>query len=183
MNHIEISKFLSYVLRHRPDSIKLNLDENGWANVSEFLFLANENGNKIDIETLYFVVENNSKQRFSFNSDKTKIRANQGHSIEVDLQFKSCIPPDILFHGTASKNQDSILQNGIHKVNRQFVHLSDKYDTALDVGKRHGKPFVFSINAKKIHLDGILFYRSNNGVWLVNEVLIEYLNQLCISHS
>ncbi len=171
------SKFFSQLLRHRPELVGLELEEGGWVEVKEFLEKINnyKNGNSITFEELEYIVATNDKQRFGFNEDKTKIRANQGHSIEVAMNYEATIPPPILYHGTATKNVDSILQNGILKRNRQYVHLSADIETAQKVGKRHGKPYIFEIKTIKMQEVGLLFYQAKNGVWLIDAVPKEFL--------
>lgn len=168
---IKTSKRLSYILRHNPESIDIQLDEYGWANVHEILQKLH-----LKFEDLFFVVQNNPKQRFKLNENNTKIRANQGHSIPVNLALKSSVPPTSLFHGTAIKNLESIHRQGIKKRSRHHVHLSSDVATAKKVGMRHGKPVVLIIDAKQMHEDGSKFYLSDNGVWLTDEVLPKYIS-------
>lgn len=171
----KISKFLSLVLRHQPGIINLNLDENGWADVKELQEKCANNNILFTFEELDEVVETNDKKRFIFNEDKTKIRASQGHSIAVDLALKPQQPPEFLYHGTAQNNLDSILEKGIEKRSRQHVHLSSSKDTAEKVGMRHGKPVLLTIMTGKMHADGILFYLSENKVWLTDFVDPQYI--------
>lgn len=170
-----ISKFLSYVLRHKPEAIDLTLDDQGWADVGFLLVKAEKKGKKITMEELAYVVANNAKQRFSFNEDQTKIRANQGHSIQVDLALQPVVPPSLLYHGTVAKFLDSIKENGLQKMNRQHVHLSPDIETALNVGSRRGKPLILTIHAKEMHDAGYLFYLSKNGVWLTDQVPARFI--------
>ncbi|HEX7870025.1 MAG TPA: RNA 2'-phosphotransferase, partial [Chryseobacterium sp.] len=150
------SKFLSYVLRHHPELIGLNLDENGWANVDELITKSKRDSYQgFTFEELNEVVETNDKKRFIFNEDKTKIRANQGHSIDIDLALRPQRPPEFLYHGTAQNNVVSILEKGIEKRSRQHVHLSQDKETATKVGMRHGKPIILIIKTQKMHEDGI----------------------------
>ncbi|MDC8004705.1 RNA 2'-phosphotransferase [Aureisphaera galaxeae] len=172
-----ISKFLSLVLRHAPEKIGLTLDEAGWANVDELLEKMNGKGPDVDFEVLQYVVDTNNKKRFAFNDDKTKIRANQGHSITIEHGFTPVDPPEILYHGTGAKSVDSILQNGIEKRNRHHVHLSQDRETALKVGQRHGKPVVLEIMATRMQADGHLFYLSENDVWLTDFVPTQYIKK------
>jgi len=172
---VSISKFLSLVLRHKPETIGLELDEAGWTNVDALIQKLNQNGKTIDFKILEEVVKTNNKKRFAFNEDKTQIRASQGHSIEIDHGFEAMAPPDVLFHGTAAKNVDSILQSGLDKRNRHHVHLSADLETALMVGKRHGKPVIFEVAALKMHEEGMPFYKSENAVWLTELVPAKYL--------
>jgi putative RNA 2'-phosphotransferase len=135
----------------------------------------NRHGKRIDFNTLKNIVETNDKQRYSFNDDYTKIRANQGHSIPVNLQLVEKIPPDVLYHGTATRFLDSIMEEGITKQSRQYVHLSKDVETATKVGKRHGKSIVLVLDALNMYRDGVKFYLSDNGVWLTNYVSSKYI--------
>ncbi len=170
-----ISKFISLVLRHKPEEVGLLLDEQGWATVDELIEKMNSKGRHINMDILQEIVSTNDKKRFAFNEDKTKIRASQGHSIEVKLNLEPVLPLDILYHGTAIKNLDSILLHGLQKQNRQHVHLSATIETAIAVGSRHGKPVVLTIKAKAMHEAGHLFYLSANNVWLTDHVPIEFI--------
>jgi putative RNA 2'-phosphotransferase len=171
------SKFLSLVLRHKPEEIGLHLDENGWASVEELIKKVNAKGNKIDIDLLNEIVDTNDKKRFAFNDDKTKIRASQGHSIEIDLDLQPSLPPNLLYHGTATRFVESILKEGLTKQQRQHVHLSEKLETAAAVGARHGKPVLLIINAKQMQEDGFAFYKSENNVWLTDNVEVKYISK------
>lgn len=172
------SKFLSYILRHHPESIGLVLDENGWADVETLLQKMNANNQSISFDGLQELVANNDKKRFTFNEDQSKIRASQGHSIEVDLQMQPIAPPAILYHGTASRFVEKIMLEGLQKMSRQHVHLSATVETAIAVGSRHGKPVVLSIQSEAMHRDGHLFYLSENNVWLTEQVPTPYINPL-----
>ena len=176
--HKGISKFLSLILRHRPEVIDLKLDENGWANTNELLEKINTNDNELDFETLKQIVETNPKQRFIFNSSFDKIRANQGHSIAIELDLQHQNPPLILYHGTAKQFVESIMETGIEKRSRQHVHLSKDKEIANSVGQRHGKPLVITVLAQQMAQNGHLFYLSENGVWLTEHVPPEYLRIL-----
>ena len=145
-----ISRLLSLVLRHEPSKIDIELDENGWISVDELLLKLNKFGYNINRDGLNEIVETNDKQRFSFNDNKDKIRANQGHSINVDLELKETKPLDILYHGTGLKFVDSILEQGLTKQERHHVHLSSNIETAENVGKRKGKHVIFKISAKEM---------------------------------
>jgi putative RNA 2'-phosphotransferase len=171
------SKFLSLVLRHNPAEIGLVLDENGWANVVELIKKVNAKGTNIDIDLLNEIVDTNDKKRFAFNDDKTKIRASQGHSIEIDLALQPSVPPSVLYHGTATRFVESILKEGLTKQQRQHVHLSEKLDTATAVGARHGKPVILIVDAKQMQEDGFVFYKSENNVWLTDNVGVAYIIQ------
>ncbi len=176
MTNTEISKFLSLILRHKPETIHLKLDLNGWAEVSELIDGINRGSRfTIDRNILENVVKNDSKQRYIFSKDKSKIRANQGHSIEVDLNLQPTYPLKILFHGTATKNIESIKEKGIMSQSRNHVHLSSDYGTAVIVGKRHGIPYVLTIDSELMFEEGHLFYLSDNGVWLTNKVPVKYI--------
>lgn len=170
----KLSKFISLVLRHRPDAANITLDEHGWANVEELLDGMNETGRKIDMEILEKIVVTDNKQRYCFNQDKTLIRANQGHSIPVDVELKEQEPPEFLFHGTATRFLDDILNDGLKPMSRLYVHLSKDKETALKVGKRHGTPVILKIYSGAMHKDGYRFYLSENGVWLTEKVDVKY---------
>lgn len=174
----KISKFLSLVLRHKPDVIGLRLDENGWSNIEELLAKSAKNGNSFTRKELEEVVETNDKRRFSFDESETKIRANQGHSLKVELEFEERIPPKYLNHGTAEKNLGLIFNNGLQKMNRHHVHLSADIETAQNVGIRHGKPIIFQIDTEKMLAENFKFFISANGVWLVDEVPPKFLEVL-----
>lgn len=172
---VKLSKFLSLVLRHKPEEIGLTLDDHGWAEVAELLRLANLHGSRLTRPLLEQVVAENSKQRFAISSDGERIRANQGHSIDVDLQLPASDPPELLYHGTASRFLESIRAQGLHSANRQHVHLSPDVPTAINVGQRHGQPVVLTVRALAMAAAGHRFYLSANGVWLTERVPIEYL--------
>ena len=174
-NLTHISKLLSKILRHQPDLIDIQLDENGWVEVSTLLQNLEKYQTQISFEQLKEVVDTNSKKRFSFNDDFSKIRANQGHSIEVDLALQTQTPPDILYHGTVEKNLDSIFEKGLSKMNRHHVHLSADTETAQKVGMRHGKPIILTIESKKMYDQGYVFYLSENQVWLTDSVPSEFI--------
>ena len=168
----QTSKFLSLILRHKPETIGITLDEHGWANVEELLA-----GMYIDMVMLEEIVATDSKQRYSFNEDKTLIRANQGHSIPVDVEVEKETPPEYLWHGTGEKFVASIKEQGLISKSRLYVHLSADYDTAVKVGKRHGKPVIFKIPSGQMAAAGYEFYCSVNGVWLTKKVPVDYLGE------
>ncbi|GAO43588.1 RNA 2'-phosphotransferase [Flavihumibacter petaseus] len=170
-----ISKFLSLVLRHQPSTIGLALDANGWAIIGELLAKSNAAGIAIDLELLQHIVATNSKKRFAFDESMTKIRASQGHSIAIDLELRPTAPPEILYHGTAAANVQSIMTNGISKQSRTHVHLSTDQEIARTVGARHGKPFVFEVRAGEMSAAGYQFFLSENMVWLTEYVPTEFL--------
>lgn len=171
----QISKFLSLVLRHQPGKIGIKLDQNGWADIDLLIKNSNSYGLKFDKELLKHIVVTSPKKRFAFNDTFEKIRANQGHSVSVDLEFKSLKPPEFLFHGTSEKSVQSILQNGLNKQRRLHVHLSFDEETAIKVGKRRGTPFVFIVHAEQMFNDNFEFFISENGVWLIDHVPVKYL--------
>lgn len=173
----KISKFLSLILRHQPETINLTLDENGWANVEELRSKSGNNKVYFTLEQLDEVVETNDKKRFIFNEDKSKIRANQGHSIDIDLALKPQQPPEFLYHGTAQKNVDSILEKGIEKRSRQHVHLSLDKETATKVGMHHGKPVILTIRTGEMLMTEFCFTFRKNGVWLTDFVDAKYISR------
>lgn len=170
-----ISKFLSLILRHNPEKIKLTLDAHGWADVATLLNQCRAHGKRLTFAELETVVAENDKQRFSFNEDKTQIRANQGHSLEVSLDLPLATPPEFLYHGTVPKFMQQIRANGLKKMNRHHVHLSTNLDTAENVGNRRGVATILTIRSGQMHRDGIPFYLSVNGVWLTEEVPAKYI--------
>ena len=172
----ETSKFLSLVLRHNPSAAEITLDGHGWARVDELIDGVNAAGRyKLDMAKLEEIVRTDNKQRYSFNDDKTLIRANQGHSISVDVELKMCEPPEYLFHGTAKRFVDSIMAEGLKPQSRLYVHLSKDLETAVTVGSRHGKPFVFKVKSGEMHRNGFEFFLSENGVWLTKYVPVDFL--------
>ena len=170
MKKKKISKFLSYILRHNPGSFGLDLDSHGWLNVDELLNAMFGDNNSIAFNTLKEVVAEDKKQRYSFNEDETKIRANQGHSIDVDVELKEFSPPEVLYHGTAERFLDSINREGLVPKKRIYVHLSFDEKTAIDVGKRHGKPVVLLIESKRMYDAGYKFFLSENGIPLAKHI-------------
>lgn len=177
MSLVSTSKFLSLVLRHDPGVISIALDANGWVDVDELLAACDRAGKHISRELLQEIVATSDKKRFSFSDDGRRIRANQGHSVVVDLGLTPIEPPPVLYHGTAERNLDSILRQGLLKGKRHHVHLSADRDTATAVGRRHGTPVALSIDAAAMGKDGFQFYRSENGVWLVDEVPAKYVRR------
>ena len=166
----QLSKYLSLVLRHRPDIIGIALDAQGWTPVPRLINALQKAGKPIDEDILKIIVATNDKKRFQVSPDGSNIRACQGHSVNVDLQLKGRKPPDILYHGTSTRYLDSILTEGIKSKNRHHVHLSEGFETALTVGKRHGMPVILKIKAGQMHQNQLPFYRSENGVWLTEFV-------------
>ena len=171
-----ISKRLSLVLRHQPQSIGIVLDDSGWTDVAILLSKL-----RIDNAILGHVVATNNKKRFAFNEDQTKIRANQGHSVVVELGYQPEIPPKMLYHGTSVDSVRSIGQTGLTKQKRHHVHLSADVQTALMVGKRHGTPTVLEVDAEQMSKDQFPFYQSANGVWLTDHVPVKYIRELNVS--
>ena len=173
------SKFISLILRHKPEVIGISLDEHGWADVQELIDGVNRSeGHFLDLETLEEIVRTDEKQRYSFNEDHSLIRANQGHSIPVDVELEEKMPPDILWHGTGEKYVSSINAHGLIPKSRLYVHLSPDTETARSVGSRHGKPVIYIVLAGEMHRSGYRFYRSANGVWLTKEVPVRFLKRI-----
>lgn len=179
MGITDTSRFISLILRHKPETIGITLDEHGWANVKD-LIEGIKKTRPFDMDMLEEIVRTDNKQRYSFNEDKTLIRANQGHSISVDVELKKAVPPDILYHGTGEKYVSSIDKEGLLPKSRLYVYLSKDEDTAVNVGKRHGKPVVYKVDARKMQEDGFEFFLSVNGVWLTNEVPVKYIFKLAV---
>ena len=177
MGLTDTSKFLSLILRHKPETIEIKLDEHGWADVSELISGISKT-RPFDMKMLEEIVRTDSKQRYSFNKDKTLIRANQGHSISVDVELEKKTPPEFLYHGTGEKFVSSIDKEGLLSKSRLYVHLSKDTDTAVKVGSRHGKPVVYRVAAGKMADDGYEVFLSVNGVWLTKAVPAEYLSKL-----
>lgn len=176
--HTNLSKLLSLILRHKPQTIGIELSKDGWTDTTVLIQKINEHGYPLNFETLVTIVETNNKKRFAFNEDRSKIRANQGHSLKVDLEYQPKSPPAELYHGTAEKYLDSIYETGLEKRNRLHVHLSKDVETAYKVGEGHGKPVTLKILAKQMHANGFVFYESDNGVWLTDEVPVKYIREL-----
>lgn len=170
-----ISKFMSLILRHNPGKVGIELDESGWVEVSVLIEAMNNSGKSVDEKLIQEVVETNDKKRFTFSEDGKNIRANQGHSIDVDLKLEAQEPPEILYHGTATKNIASIKECGLEKRNRQHVHLSADKVTATKVGQRHGKVVILIIRARAMAEVGHEFFLSKNGVWLTEKVPVEFI--------
>lgn len=179
MSDTNTSKFISLILRHKPQAIDITLDEHGWADVEE-LIAGIKRSRPFTMEDLERIVREDEKQRYSFNEDKTKIRANQGHSINVDVELKEMLPPDILYHGTGEKYVERINKEGLKPMGRLYVHLSKNLETAIKTGSRHGRPFVYRIDCKAMNADGYRFYLSANNVWLTQTVPPKYLSAVQI---
>ena len=172
-----LGKTLSYILRHHPEAFNVHMDSHGWVNVDELLSQMRKRGRIIDHEILERIVRENDKKRYSYNENKTKIRANQGHSIKVDVELKTAIPPEYLYHGTAERFTQSIDELGLLHKSRLYVHLSKDTDTARKVGIRHGKPFIYRVKSGEMSRDGYTFFLSENGVWLTETVPVQYLEK------
>ena len=177
---VKISKYLSKHLRHTPERLGLTLAPGGWVNVDDLLSACAAHQFSFDRAELEEVVAASDKQRFSFDDTKTRIRANQGHSVDVDLQLEPQTPPDVLYHGTGEPSVPAILRSGLLKMSRHHVHLSREMETARKVGMRHGRPVILAIDTTAMQQAGFTFYCSDNGVWLVDEVPPQYLKVLDI---
>ena len=175
MNKKKLSKFLSFVLRHKPEALGLKMDKNGWVNLDELLEKMQTAGKIASREEIELVVQTNDKQRFTIDNEKNRIRANQGHSIKVNLELQERVPPAILYHGTAYKNLKDIKAKGLKKMKRQHVHLSKDHHIAKSVGARHGVPTVLKIDCLGMLENGSKFYLSKNNVWLTNDVPAKFI--------
>lgn len=174
MSYTNTSRFMSLILRHKPEAIGIKLDEHGWAKVDEFI-AGIAKTRPFNMEILEEIVRTDEKTRYSFNGDKTLIRANQGHSVAVDVELDEKEPPEYLYHGTASKNMASINEKGLLPGSRLYVHLTEDYSAAVKVGKRYGNPVVYTVRAAEMHKNGYRFFLSVNGVWLTKEVPAAFL--------
>lgn len=177
MSDKETSKYISLILRHKPETIGITLDEHGWADVSELIAGVNKT-HSLDMVGLERIVAEDEKQRYSFNEDKTLIRANQGHSISVDVELEKVEPPEILYHGTATKFEEVIDREGLIPKSRLYVHLSGDEETARKVGIRHGKLVMYRVKSGEMRKAGYEFFRSVNGVWLTKAVPVRYLEKV-----
>lgn len=175
---VTLGKFMSLILRHKPETIGIKLDSEGWADVNELIKGINAAGHSIDMQTVERIVAENNKKRYTLSPDKKRIRANQGHSIDVSVEMEKRTPPDLLYHGTASRFLESIKASGIKKMSRQYVHLSADVPTAFSVGKRHGSPVVLVIDAKQMSADGFVFMISANGVWQSEDIPWHYVKEI-----
>lgn len=173
--NVKISKFLSLILRHAPEKVGIDLDANGWVAVDELLTAAEAHGKAISRGRLEEIVFSNDKQRFAFSPDGLRIRANQGHSVNIDIELSPVTPPSMLFHGTATRFLPSICSQGLQRMGRQHVHLSATREQARRVGARHGRPVVLEIDAKGMSHIGHLFFLSANGVWLTEFVPVDFI--------
>lgn len=179
MDYIRVSKLMSLLLRHQPQKAHLDVDENGWVNVNQLVRNMNRYcSTSVSTEDIFKIVNTDTKTRYALSPDSTKIRANQGHSISVNMEFKELEPPSTLFHGTSLSAVPLILKSGISKMSRQYVHLSSDIETAIKVGKRHGSPRIFQVNSQQMYKNGYHFYLSDNHVWLTDHVPPEYIQLL-----
>ncbi len=174
-NHKKTSKLLSLLLRHQPEAAGLTLDAEGWVDLDELITKVSRKHDPVDRALIEDIVATSDKQRFAISADGTRIRANQGHSITVDLQLEPVTPPTVLYHGTVAKFENAIRAEGLQKMNRQHVHLSAEVATAQQVGGRRGKPVILTVQAEQMAQDGHLFYQSKNGVWLTEQVPVQYI--------
>lgn len=166
----KLSVFISLVLRHKPDAAGIQLNEHGWARVNELIDGINSTGRKIDIKSLEDIVATDEKGRYSFNMDRSLIRANQGHSVPIDVELHEQEPPEFLYHGTADSSMENILVEGLKPMCRLYVHLSKDIEIAIRVGKRHRRPVILNVHSGKMIRAGNKFYLSENGVWLTKSV-------------
>ena len=174
-----LSRFLSYVLRHRPDAIGITLDREGWADIRDLIAGAARSGKRLEGEIIRTVVANNDKKRFAISADGQWIRAVQGHSLgSVSITYSGEVPPELLYHGTATRFLASIRERGLVARGRQYVHLSQEPETAAVVGARYGSPVVLAIAAREMHETGLKFYQAENGVWLTTHVPVEFITEL-----
>lgn len=177
--HVKLSRFLSFILRHKPEAIGLTLDSQGCLLVDDLIEGLNATGKyDVDRSMLDELVSTDNKGRYSYDSTGTKIRANQGHSIEVDVGLLEKTPPATLYHGTSEKHIDDIMKHGLNKMTRTYVHLSEDYDTAVNVGSRRGAPVILKIDTAKMNEAGHKFYISKNGVWLTDVVPVQFVSKL-----
>ena len=173
---IRLSKFLSLVLRHKPEQIGMTLGAHGWVDIDQLLSLSAASCRNFSRDALLHVVETNDKKRFTLSADGLRIRAAQDHSVAVELGLEAVMPPEILFHGTAKKNLAAIFAEGLRAQKRTHVHLSADTETARRVGARHGEPTILQVATGKMHVQGHVFFRADNGVWLCASVPAEFLS-------
>jgi putative RNA 2'-phosphotransferase len=173
---VNLSKFLSLVLRHRPEAVGIQLDPGGWVDIETLLEHCEKRGRVISRSLLEEVVQTNNKQRFAISEDGIRIRASQGHSVPIELGYARAVPPEVLYHGSVAERIKAIQSQGLRKMKRHHVHLSPDAKTARGVGSRRGAPIVLRIHAGQMHRDGHVFYLSANHVWLTDRVPSEYIN-------
>lgn len=170
-----IGRLIIYALRHKPEELNVVLDEHGWVDIGVLLEALSAKGYKITREQLEYLAETSDKQRFGLDASGDKIRANQGHTVDVDLGYEPQTPPEYLYHGTNREAVKNILNDGLHKMRRHAIHLSEDLNTAIDVGSRRGAPFMLRVQSGKMYEDGYTFHLSDNGVWLTSSVPIKYI--------
>jgi len=170
-----LSKFVSFVLRHRPERVGIVLDRQGWVSIDALLVQCQAHGKNISRSMLDEIIKTSSKQRFAVSEDGLRVRASHGHSVDVDLGYAAAVPPDVLFHGTIPANIVAIRAQGLVRMQRRYVHLSPDANTAATVGQRRGTPVILRVSAGSMHHDGYTFYLSTNGVWLTEKVPPAYI--------
>ncbi|MCT6589341.1 RNA 2'-phosphotransferase [Pantoea dispersa] len=176
--YTDISKFLSYLLRHQPEAVGLSLDKDGWAVITDLILCAKQEGYILDPDIIQAVITSSDKKRFILSDDGLHIRAAQGHSTQqVDIAYQEKTPPDILYHGTATRFISEIREQGLLPMSRQYVHLSTDEVTAIQVGQRHGKPLVLKIKALTMYEQGFKFFQAENGVWLTSSVPYQFIQE------
>lgn len=176
--YTDISKFLSYILRHQPEAVGLSLDKDGWAVITDLILCAKQEGYILDPDIIQAVITSSDKKRFILSDDGLHIRAAQGHSTQqVEIAYQEKTPPDILYHGTATRFITKIREQGLLPMSRQYVHLSPDEVTAIQVGQRHGKPLVLKIKALTMYEQGFKFFQAENGVWLTSSVPYQFIQE------
>ena len=176
---VSISKYISIVLRHKPEIAGITLDANGWADVNDLIDGIRKNKRRfITVNNIKEIDATSDKQRFTFNDDYTKIRANHGHSVSVDLELEERMPPAALYHGTSTKSIINIMTNGIKSMSRLYVHLSSTEEAASAIGKRRGAPVILIIDAQLMYNDGFKFYKSANNIWLTEFIPVDYIRKV-----
>jgi putative RNA 2'-phosphotransferase len=173
MNTSKISKYFSYILRHHPEEIGIKMDKQGWVLIKDLINKTKDFN--LTYEIVEKVVQTDNKNRYSISENKKRIRANQGHSVKVNLGLKEKKPPKVLYHGTAERFLKQILLEGLKSMNRHDVHLSENKKTAIEVGKRYGKPILLKIKSEEMHQEGISFCETDNNVWLTKYVKPKYI--------
>jgi len=176
---VKVGKLITCALRHKPEVLGINVDKNGWTAIDKLIVAVNEHGTDFTREEFDFIVENNNKKRLAVSDDGTKTRANQGHSLKVDVELKKAVPPFSLYHGTKTDTVPLIMKDGLLKMNRNHVHLSEDLQTAMIVaGRRRGGNIILEIEARRMHNEGHTFYLSENGVWLTDNVEPKYIKEM-----
>lgn len=173
-----ISKFLSYILRHKPESVGLTLNAEGWAAIDDIISCSAKEGLFLDHEIIQNIVDTSDKKRFTISDNGLCIRAAQGHSTpQVNINYKEKIPPSLLYHGTATRFMPEIREHGLAPMSRQYVHLSLDEETAIHVGQRHGRPVVLQVKSLSMHALGFTFFQADNGVWLTESVPYQFIQE------